>query len=73
MTTAQDLIRIDIIESSNQINKYSRASSLPPIEKRKNKPEVCHYRRDRVLHRIMQLEMERALYLLGQPARKGGE
>ncbi|WP_460522422.1 DUF7301 family protein [Erwinia aphidicola] len=56
------------------MQRYYKSSSLPFTEKRKHKPEVCKYRRDRVLHAIMNREMERVLRIIGarQPARKGG-
>lgn len=73
MTTAQELIHGDIMQSGRELKRYYKATNLPFSEGYENRPDPCHYRRDRVLHRIMQLEMERALYLLGQPARKGGE
>ncbi|WP_240116223.1 DUF7301 family protein [Erwinia endophytica] len=73
MTTAQELIRIDITESGRQMQQYYKSSSLPFAERRKHKPKGCQYRRDRVLHSIMRREMEKALFLLAEPARKGGE
>lgn len=73
MTTAQQLIHRDMEQSHRLMMRYYKASSLPWIEKRDNKPEVCKYRRDRVLHAIMNREMERVLRIIGagQPARGG--
>lgn len=75
MTTAQELIRIDITQSGRLLRQYYKSSSLPWPERRKYRPEVCQNRRDKVLHKIMQREMERAIRIVsaGQPARKGGE
>ncbi|MDI3438319.1 hypothetical protein QLG07_02455, partial [Erwinia sp. V90_4] len=65
MTTAQQLIHHDIAQSNHIMQRYYKSSSLPFIEKRKHKPEVCKYRRDRVLHAIMNREMERVLRIIG--------
>ena len=74
MTTAQQLIHHDMKQSHRLMMRYYKSSSLPWIEKRDNKPEVCKYRRDRVLNAIMQREMKRVLRIIGagQQAR-GGE
>jgi len=73
MTTAQPLIHRAMAQSHRLMMRYYKASSLPWIEKRDNKPEVSKYRRDRVLHAIMQREMERVLRIIGaeHPARGG--
>lgn len=82
MTTAQEFIRIDITQSGRLLRQYYKSSSLPWPERRKYRPEVCQYRRDKVLHQIMRREMAKVLEsiskmqfssLAGQPARKGGE
>lgn len=65
MTTAQQLIHHDIVQSNRIMQRHYKSSSLPLTEKRKHEPEVCKYRRDRVLHAIMQREMERVLRIIG--------
>lgn len=57
MTDAKDLIRIDIIEQGHARRRYFKQSNLPTEEAFANKPAGKTYRRDRVLHRMMRLEM----------------
>lgn len=57
MTDARDLIQIDIIEQGHARRRYFKQSNLPTKEAFSNKPAGKTYRRDRVLHRLMRLEM----------------
>ena len=57
MTDAKDLIRIDIMEQGRERRRYYKQTNLPTREAFANKPAGKTYRRDRVLHRLMRLEM----------------
>lgn len=61
MTDAKDLIRIDIMEQGRERRRYFKQSNLPTKEAFSNKPAAKTYRRDRVLHRLMRIEMAWAL------------
>jgi len=61
MTDAKDLIRIDIMEQGRERRRYFKQSNLPTKEAFANKPAGKTYRRDRVLHRLMRLNMSRAV------------
>lgn len=61
MTTAQQLIQHDIKESLVILNRHAMASSLSLSERRKHRPVIRTYPRDRVLHAIMRREMEFAI------------
>lgn len=57
MSTAEQILSADIKESSARHVRYWMASSLPPIERHREKPKPKSYRRDRVMRRIIRLNM----------------
>lgn len=61
MTILANLITHDLIESRVLLRRYLKSSSLPIKEKMKHRPKPCHYRRDRVLRRLMQLSLSTTL------------
>lgn len=58
MTTASELISRDLLEWGNLQKRYWNASSLPRVERFKHNPKRKQYRRDRVLIRILQLNID---------------
>ncbi|MGA6304010.1 DUF7301 family protein [Enterobacter ludwigii] len=58
MTTANQLLQADMAEA-NQIHKrYWESSSLPQLERFTNRPSQRKYPRDRVLYRLLQIDLE---------------
>lgn len=60
-STIQELTGSDITQGKALMNRYHKSSSLPIMERRKNVPTVCCFRRDRVLRRLMRIEMDALL------------
>ncbi|OAH25345.1 DUF7301 family protein [Serratia marcescens] len=58
MTTASELISRDLLEWDNLQKRYWNASSLPHVERFKHNPKRKQYRRDRVLIRILKLNID---------------
>ncbi|HCQ7275891.1 TPA: hypothetical protein OL752_003338 [Citrobacter freundii] len=56
-STIQELTGSDMEQGRALMNRYWRSSSLPVREKRLNIPQLCVFRRDRVLRRLMSNEM----------------
>ncbi|WP_435577305.1 DUF7301 family protein [Klebsiella aerogenes] len=55
------------MEQSGALRKrYWKSSSLPFRERRNNRQQRCHFRRDRVLQKIMRREMEAMVNRLSQ-------
>lgn len=57
MTTVSDLINADLKEYGARRQRYFESSSLSFLEKIKNKPQFRKYPRDRILHRLLRLNM----------------
>ncbi|MDX7436063.1 hypothetical protein [Klebsiella pneumoniae] len=57
-STVGEIVRSDMVQSGSLRKRYWQSSSLPFREKRKRRPQPCHFRRDRVLQKIMRREME---------------
>lgn len=62
-----DLMRHDFKEGNAIYARYWSSSSLPPAERRKHRPKVRKYPRDRVMNRLT------SLYLAVVGARLRGE
>lgn len=58
-TTAGDLLAIDLKRSTIEFNKYWKSSSLPVIDRRKNKPKVKAFRRDKVLKKLVNIQFQK--------------
>ncbi|HHT2832378.1 TPA: DUF7301 family protein [Klebsiella aerogenes] len=58
VSTVGEIVRSDMEQSGVLRKRYWQSSSLPFREKRKHRPHPCHFRRDRVLQKIMRREME---------------
>lgn len=56
LSTTQDLLFHDMNQGRAIFNRYWTSSSLPVRERDKNRPKLS-YRRDRVLSRLLSLEM----------------
>ncbi|WP_326494852.1 DUF7301 family protein [Klebsiella aerogenes] len=65
-STIGEIVRSDMEQSGAHRKRYWQSSSLPFREKRKHRPQPCHFRRDRVLQKIMRREMEAMVNRLGQ-------
>jgi hypothetical protein len=65
MSTAEQLLSADIKESSARHKRYWQASSLPTLERHREKPKYKSHRRDRVLKRIISLKMRTVIDGLG--------
>lgn len=57
-STVGEIVRSDMEQSGAHRKRYWQSSSLPFREKRKHRPQPCHFRRDKVLKKIMRREME---------------
>lgn len=57
-STVGEIVRSDMVQSGALRKRYWQSSSLPFRERRKHRPQPCHFRRDRVLQKIMRREME---------------
>jgi len=60
-STYQELLKRDIRQWQSLIWRYRKQSSLSRMEKSKNRPQPKKYPRDRVMRRIMKLQMELVL------------
>ncbi|WP_064743330.1 DUF7301 family protein [Klebsiella aerogenes] len=58
VSTVGEPVRSDMEQSGALRKRYWESSSLPFRERRKCRPQPCHFRRDRVLQKIMRREME---------------
>lgn len=56
-STIQELTGADMEQGNSLHRRYWNSSSLPIRERRKHRPSLCNYRRDRVLRKIMKNEM----------------
>jgi len=65
MSTAAQLLSSDLTEGYHRRLRFRRASSLPNIEKMKLQPAGKPYRRDRVLRRIIQMNLDAAVARIG--------
>ncbi|MGF3157827.1 DUF7301 family protein, partial [Klebsiella pneumoniae] len=50
-STVGEIVRSDMVQSGALRKRYWQSSSLPFREKRKHRPQPCHFRRDRVLQK----------------------
>ncbi|EOD2804681.1 hypothetical protein ACJLW1_003205 [Klebsiella aerogenes] len=66
VSTVGELVRSDMEQSGALRKRYWESSSLPFREKRKHRPQRCHFRRDKVLQKIMRREMEAMVNRLSQ-------
>ncbi|WP_446689125.1 DUF7301 family protein [Serratia fonticola] len=57
MTTAEELFQHDLREAACRHNRYWKASSLPTIERFKRKPNPPKSPRDRVLIKILRMNV----------------
>jgi len=64
-STVQQLIQADIAENSARLKRYRKASSLSRMDKYRYRPQMRSWPRDRVLARIMQLNMKKAMNDIG--------
>lgn len=60
-STYQELLQHDIRQWQALIWRYRKQSSLSRMEKYKHRPQPKKYHRDRVMRRIMKIQMELAL------------
>ncbi|WP_241603567.1 DUF7301 family protein [Rosenbergiella nectarea] len=60
LSTTQDLLFHDMNQGHSIFNRYWKSSSLPPRERHINRPRLG-YRRDKVLSRLLNLEMQAAV------------
>lgn len=58
VSTVGEIVRSDMEQSGALRKRYWKSSSLPFRERRKHRPQPCHFRRDKVLKKIMHREME---------------
>lgn len=65
MSTVEELLSSDIMESSVRHKRYWQSSSLPVLERHYNKPKPRKHPRDRVLKRIIGLNMKAVIDGLG--------
>ncbi|MCK1966850.1 hypothetical protein MT962_000636 [Franconibacter sp. IITDAS19] len=63
MSTTADLIAADLKESSVRGKRYRQSSSLSQHEKYEHRPKPRPYRRDRVLRKLMNINMQAAVKL----------
>ncbi|EPL4116177.1 DUF7301 family protein [Klebsiella pneumoniae] len=49
VSTVGEIVRSDMEQSGTLRKRYWKSSSLPFREKRKHRPQPCHFRRDKVL------------------------
>ncbi|EJG2384919.1 hypothetical protein AM391_RS02995 [Kluyvera ascorbata] len=56
-STIQELMGADMEQGGSLMKRYWNQSALPAREKRLNMPKLCIFRRDRVLRRLMNNEM----------------
>lgn len=61
MTTAKELMAHDFAENRRMIERYRKSSSLPFRERMMNKPKGKCYRRDKVLLKIINNDMSKAV------------
>lgn len=66
VSTVGEIVMSDMEHSGAIRKRYWQSSSLPFREKRKHRPQPCHFRRDRVLQKIMCREMEAMVNRLSQ-------
>lgn len=57
-STIQELTGADMEQGNALYKRYWGSSSLSVREKRENRPNLCNFRRDAVLRKIMAREME---------------
>ncbi|WP_447868040.1 DUF7301 family protein [Rahnella bonaserana] len=67
MSTTRQLINSDLNENASRNRNYFRSSSLSYFLRHKHMPVKKPYRRDRVLIRIMQMDMEKTVREIGFP------
>ncbi|WP_458294584.1 DUF7301 family protein [Klebsiella aerogenes] len=65
-STVGEIVRSDMEQSGALRERYWKSSSLPFRERRKCRPQPFHFRRDRVLQKIMRREMEAMANRLSQ-------
>lgn len=65
-STVGEIVRSDMEQSGAHRKRYWQSSSLPFRERRKHRPQPCHFRRDKVLQKIMRREMEAMVNRLSQ-------
>ncbi|WP_456303139.1 DUF7301 family protein [Xenorhabdus szentirmaii] len=56
--TANQLLRHDLLEANIRRKRYWKVSSLPRVEKYDNRPRERKSPRDRVLYRLLDLDMK---------------
>ena len=66
VSTVGEIVRSDMEHSGALRKRYWESSSLPFRERRKCRPQPCHFRRDRVLQKIMRREIEAMANRLSQ-------
>lgn len=65
MSTTAQLLSSDLTEGYYRRLRFRQSSSLPVREKMKLQPSGKPYRRDRVLRRIIQMNLEAAIARIG--------
>ena len=56
-STIQELMGSDLAHGQALMRRYYKASSLPIGEKNINAPKVCQFRRDKVMRRLINLQL----------------
>lgn len=66
VSTIGEIVRSDMEHSGALRKRYWQSSSLPFRERRNHRPQPCRFRRDRVLQKIMRMEMGAMVNRLSQ-------
>lgn len=64
-STAQELLQADIAENSARLKRYRRSSSLSRMDKHRYRPFPKKYPRDKVLRKLLQINMQKAMKDIG--------
>lgn len=64
-STVQQLLQADIAENSARLKRYRKASSLSRMDKHRYRPVMRSWPRDRVMKRLLQINMKKAMKDIG--------
>lgn len=56
-STMSELLHSDLVCCRNIMGRYFKSSSLSIGERQRNKPKVCQFRRDKVLRKLIKIQM----------------
>ena len=64
-STVQQLLQADIAENSARLKRYRKASSLSRMDKYRYRPRMKSWPCDRVMKRLLQINMKKAMKDIG--------